>query len=300
MEETLMVGDFVLVSKMHYGSRLPITLGIPFTNLYLENVGLPSLRAPGFSEIQRNDVIVFNVPTEPYPIDRRTHYIKRVIGMPGDSLSIVDKMPYVGSEAVNLKASMKQLWKARPAASAEFPFERLKSLGVTHIIQPNRRGESVGFEATSAVAERVRSWNEISEVVAVVRPSSVRARVFPFDSDFGFDNYGPLYIPRKGDIITLNESSWNIYKDIIVRSEGHSARQIDENTYEIDGQIRDNYEVEQDYYFVMGDNRDSSLDSRAWGFVPYSHVVGKAVLVYFSWDSSRGRARLERFMTWID
>ena len=300
MEETLLVGDFVLVSKLHYGPRLPITVGIPFTNLYLENVGLPSMRIPGFSEIKRNDVVVFNVPTDPYPVDRKTHYIKRVIGLPGDSLSIVDKVPHVEGEPISMKPAMKHMWRAQPVSDTEFPVERLRALGVSQILQPSRKGDSVGFEATQATADEVQEWPEVHEVQAIVRPSSVRSRVFPFESDFGFDNYGPLYVPKKGDVIALNETNWTRYRDIIRRYEGHQAREVEPGIYEIDGEIRDDYPIEQDYYFVMGDNRDSSLDSRAWGFVPYNHFVGKAVMVYFSWDANNGRARTERFMTRID
>ena len=300
MEETLLVGDFVLVSKLHYGPRLPVTLGLPFTNLYLENIGLPVLRGPGFTEIDRNDVIVFNVPTEPYPIDRKTHYIKRVIGLPGDSLSIVDKIPFAGSEPVEMKDAMKQMWRATTAREAEFPLARLQALGVTNISQPHRRGGAVGFEATAAIASEVQEWGEIEDVEVIVRPSNIRSRVFPYGSDFGFDNYGPLYIPRAGDVITLNESTWDRYKDIIIRHEKHVARKIADDVFEIDGRQTNQYVVEQDYYFVMGDNRDSSLDSRAWGFVPFDHVVGKAVLVYFSWDAGDKRARFERFMSSID
>lgn len=300
MEETLKVGDFVLVSKLHYGPRLPMTVGLPFTNLYLENAGLPDLRLPGFSEVKRNDVVVFNVPTDPYPVDRKTHYIKRIIGLPGDSLSIVDKVPHVAGQPIELKAAMKHMWRARPVSEAAFPIERLRSLGVTQILQPNRKGDSIGFEATAEVAREVETWEEVEEVQAIVRPSSVRTRVFPIESDFGFDNYGPLYVPQKGDVIVLNDENWDRYKEVIGRYEGHAARRIESGVFEIDGKIRDHYEVQQDYFFVMGDNRDSSLDSRAWGFVPYNHLVGKAILVYFSWDAQNGRARTERFMSRID
>ena len=300
MENTLVVGDFVLVSKLHYGPRLPMTLGIPFTSLYLENAGLPDFRFPGFSEVKRNDVVVFNVPTDPYPIDRKTHYIKRVIGLPGDSLSILDKIPHVGGQAIALKAAMKHMWRAQPASEKGIPIDRLRGLGVTQILQPNRRGDSIGFEATTSVAQEVATWVEVAEVQAIIRSSNARSRVFPVESDFGFDNYGPLYIPRKGDVIVLNEDTWGQYKSIIGRYEGHLARRLEAGVYEIDGEITDHYEVQQDYFFVMGDNRDSSLDSRAWGFVPYNHLVGKAIMVYFSWDASLNRVRTERFMSRID
>ncbi len=299
MEETLQVGDFVLVSKLHYGARLPVTVGLPFTNLYLENVGLPTMRMPGFSEVKRNDVIVFNVPTEIAPIDRKTHYIKRVIGLPGDTLSIVNKVPYIGGEALEMMPAMKQMWRASVVVGSTFPVKRLEDLGVYQIIMPQRRGDPISFEATRELADEVESWREIEDVTAVVRNSSIRTRVFPYGSNFGFDNYGPLYVPTLGDTILLNAKNWDAYSDIIKIHEGHNARKLNENTFEIDGTVVSEYVFKQNYYFVMGDNRDSSLDSRAWGFVPEDHLVGKALFVYFSWNPAKDRIRSERFFTRI-
>lgn len=295
MEETLQVGDFVLVSKLHYGARLPVTVGLPFTNLYLENVGLPTMRMPAFSSVKRNDVIVFNVPTEPYPIDRKTHYIKRVVGLPGETLSIVNKVPYIGEEALRMLPEMKQMWRATISPDASFPMQRLKDLGVNQIVMPQRRGDPISFEATDQVAVAVGKWSEITDVQPVVRNSRLRARVFPAGSDFGFDNYGPLYIPKAGEEIALNPTNWVRYKQVIAHHEGRDVRQLDDTTYEIDGARATSYTFEQDYFFVMGDNRDSSLDSRAWGFVPKDHVVGKALFVYFSWNPALDKVRSERF-----
>ncbi|MEM8486406.1 MAG: signal peptidase I [Bacteroidota bacterium] len=295
MEETLQVGDFVLVSKVHYGARLPVTVGLPFTNLYLENVGLPTMRMPAFSSVKRNDVIVFNVPTEPYPIDRKTHYIKRVIALPGETLSIVNKVPYIGEEALRMLPEMKQMWRATISPEASFPMQRLKDLGVNQIVMPQRRGDPISFEATDAVAVTVSKWREITDVQPVIRNSRLRSRVFPVGSNFGFDNYGPLYIPKAGEEIALNPLNWTRYKDVIKLHEERDARQLDDDTYEIDGVQTSSYTFEQDYFFVMGDNRDSSLDSRAWGFVPKDHVVGKALFVYFSWNPALDQVRSDRF-----
>ncbi len=294
MEDTLRVGDFVLVSKFHYGPRLPVTIGLPFTNMYLDGTELPAMRLPGFKKVDRNDVIVFNVPAEDVPVDRKTHYIKRVIGLPGDTLRIVNKVATTNGAALPMRDDMKQMWIARPARGGLHLLRKLKEVGVYQLIQPQRQGDPIKFEASVAVANEVKAWAEIDGLEANVRGPSFRARVFPPHSSFSMDNYGPIYIPQRGDTLMLNEGNWSIYKDLIVRHERHDAAQIAPDTYEIDGQQSNVYVVEQDYYFVMGDNRDSSLDSRTWGFVPRDHVVGKALMVYFSWDALREKVRSDR------
>lgn len=294
MENTLQVGDFVLVSKLHYGPRLPITIGLPFTRLFLEDVALPYLRIPGFAGVERGDVIVFNVPTETAPLDRKTHYIKRVIGLPGDTLSIIDKIPYAGNAALPMQATMKQRWRAFPEAGAEMPMERLSSAGVAQITLPHRREDPVDFEATVEVASAIAAWEEVREVRALVRHAGAPSRLFPGGHDFSPDNYGPLYVPAAGDVVPINDATWSAYEAIITHYEGHTAERTGEDAYLIDGQPATWYPVEQDYFFVMGDNRDSSLDSRTWGFVPMDHVVGKAVLIYFSWNPYEKKARAER------
>ncbi|MEZ4701701.1 MAG: signal peptidase I [Rhodothermales bacterium] len=294
MENTLQVGDFVLVSKLHYGPRLPITLGLPFTKLYLDDVHLPYLRFPGFTGVHRGDVIVFNVPTETEPLDRKTHYIKRVIGLPGDSLSIINKIPYAGQEALPMMDNMKQRWRAFPVQGETLPLERLTGAGVVQITLPQRRDDPVDFEATVNVARDVAQWAEVREVKALVRSASLQSRMFPSGHSFSPDNYGPLYIPAEGDTVAINDATWSNYEAIVTHYEGHEAERLGENQYTIDGKPADSYVIEQDYFFVMGDNRDSSLDSRTWGYVPKDHIVGKAVLIYFSWDPYQKKARAER------
>ncbi len=299
MENTLQVGDFVLVSKLHYGARLPVTLGLPFTRLFLDRPELPYLRIPGFTGVRRGDVIVFNVPTETAPLDRKTHYIKRVIGLPGDTLSIIDKIPYAGQAALPMTDAMKQRWRAFPVEGEALQIDRLTEAGVVQITLPQRRDDPVDFEATVNVAREVADWPEVSDVKALVRSAGHTNRTFPDGHAYSPDNYGPLPIPAAGDTVALSDETWDIYEAIITRYEGREAQRTGENQFEIDGRPATSYVVEQDYYFVMGDNRDSSLDSRTWGFVPEDHVVGKAVLIYFSWDPHQKRARAERIPTRI-
>ena len=296
MEDTLVVGDFVLVSKMHYGSRVPTTIGIPFTAYYLDSITLPRLRLPGFAKVEHNDVIVFNVPGEVQPIDRKTHYIKRVIALPGDTLRIQNKVPLINGEPLRSGDNIKYMWKAHPFEGKEVPHMRLKELGVYQMILPQRQGDPLRFEASQVVSKEVEAWPEVERVEPVVKNSHFREKIFPTNSGFSLDQYGPLYVPKKGDTIELNDKNWVKYKEIITRYEGNTGMRVGEDTYHLNGSLARFYTLNQDYFFVMGDNRDSSLDSRTWGFVPFDHVVGKAITVYFSWDAQAGQIRKGRIL----
>ncbi|GIV59072.1 MAG: signal peptidase I [Rhodothermaceae bacterium] len=300
MEKNLLAGDFVLVSKLHYGPRLPRSVGLPLTGWYLPDVTLPHVRVPGFSRIRRGDVIVFNYPAEEGPVDRKTHYIKRVVGLPGETLSIRNKVTHIDGVPLPLMPGMQQKWVVRAEPGAVLPLEELEARGASLLsVQGGlRTGGRIAFEATRDVAEEVASWNAVASVEPLVTPpqAGLRLRTFPPGRGFSPDHYGPLYIPARGDTLHLTDESWPVYERLIRRYEGHDARRLDDGRFLIDGVLTDRYVVEQDYYFVMGDNRDNSQDSRVWGFVPMDHVVGKAVLVYFSWDLERHTPRFERIL----
>ena len=140
MEKTLLVGDFVLVSKLHYGARTPITLGLPFTDWYLD-AELPSVRLPGFGAVRRGDVIVFNLPTERRPVDRKTPFIKRVVGVPGDTVALVGKEVRVNGEAVPLAAGMQQGWRVVLDPAVPFSPESFRRLGVRAPVERASGGE---------------------------------------------------------------------------------------------------------------------------------------------------------------
>ncbi|MFQ5568876.1 MAG: signal peptidase I [Rhodothermales bacterium] len=298
MEKSLLVGDFVLVSKVHYGARLPMTIGVPLTNWYLPDVELPYLRLPGFSDIKRGDAIVFNYPVEMHPVDRKQHYIKRVVALPGDSIALHDKQLYVNGSHVPLSEAMQQRWIASVSSSMTFPFDSIRALGASQVSPYGRARDRVSFEATPTVADVVASWSTVDSVEPYMQ--SLGIRIFPPGSGFDRDHYGPIRVPARGDTLTLSGENWLMYRDLVRRFEGHEARFLPDGTIEIDGERRTTYVVEQDYYFVLGDNRDSSVDSRVWGFVPMTHVVGKAVLVYFSWEAEKRRVRSERLFKGIE
>lgn len=302
MEENLLVGDFLLVSKMHYGTRTPITLGIPFTDIYIPGLELPFTRLPGFGQVKRADSFVFNYPPEDVPIDRKTHYIKRAMGLPGDTLEVRSKVVYVNGQPVPLDEGMQQEWIVEKSSpEVRLPGPRLRELGVEQVVPLSDRSQVLIRFATAKSANEIASWPYVERVEPFVEPPGVRNGngTFPPDRDYTRDNYGPVYIPREGASVALNDQTWPLYEVVITRYEGHTARRLGPDRFAIDGETADSYTFEQDYYFAMGDNRDNSLDSRFWGFVPEDHVVGKAFLIYFSWDSEDNLPRLGRLFNLI-
>ena len=292
MEKTLLVGDFLFVSKLHYGARTPNTIGIPFTRFYLKGIEFPQTRLPGFADVERGDVAVFNYPPETGPVERRTPYIKRIVGVPGDTLRLVDKVLYVNGTRYPLSDTQEQHWRVTPTDGAAIPPARVEELEA-ELVGAIPATPQLVVNATPQAAEAMRAW----PYVAAVEPFSIpegtsTGAMFPSGSDFNRDNYGPVGIPRAGETVRLTAENWRALKDVITRFEGHTAEVTPDGTFRIDGSPATTYTFAQDYYFAMGDNRDNSQDSRFWGFVPHDHLVGKAVLVFFSIDTERWLPRL--------
>jgi len=251
MESEIMIGDFLLINKVIYGSSSPRT--IPFTDIRLPYFTTPSLREP-----ERYDVVVFE-----YPGDRdefKPHivntYVKRCVGLPGDTIQIRDKVLFVNGK--------------------EFPRP-------PHIQYVDNQVYPDGF---------------------------VMNDIFPTGSRWNRDNYGPLYVPRKGDKINLDVNNIFQWKTIIERElDKENSVTVTGNQIFIDGKPATSYTLQDNYYFMVGDNRDVSLDSRYWGFVPRSKIVGQPIVVYWSWDPSipfseifnlLGSVRLERIAKLIN
>jgi len=303
MEKSLLVGDYLFVSKLHYGTRTPMTIGVPFTGMYVPGIKLPWTRFPGFSEVKRLDAVVFNWPADEVDIiDRRQHYIKRVIGLPGEALEVRDKQVYVDSAHQELLPTMQVYWNVfKSDPRVRLNPASLSELGISSMV-PTTNPAIVQMIATPQAAEQLTTLPWVDSVrIAVVRRAEVyNNSMYPPGMGWTPDNYGPVRIPASGMTVTLDANSTRMYETVIARYEGHTLSTASDGSYLIDGQPATSYTFEQDYYFVMGDNRDNSEDSRFWGFVPMDHIVGKAVTVYFSWDKEAMLPRFGRLLHQIE
>ncbi len=317
MEKSLLVGDFLFVSKMHYGTRIPKTIiQMPLTHQkiwgteipsYNDAIQLPYYRLPGFSDVERNDVVVFNYPIEfQYPTDLKTNYIKRAVGIPGDVIEI--KM---GDLSINGEPAFKpeeMQFSYDITTNRPLNVEFFKEYGVNQEsfgIFPNGSGYVV-FGATDDVIKRLEASPVVTSATKRIHPIGVeQAGVFPDGPLLGWnrDNYGPLKIPGEGWTIELTNENVVQYGSTIKNYEGLESVEIKDGQLFIDGVKTESYTFKQDYYFMMGDNRHDSLDSRYWGFVPEDHIVGKAWFLWLSLDkyeSMFNKIRWNRFFKGIE
>lgn len=300
MEKTLLTGDFLVVSKISYGARTPMVLGVPFTNVYLPGLTFPWTRLPGLTDIKRNDIVVFNYPIDVAPVAAKTNYIKRCVGIPGDTLSIRDKQVYVNGNRAEDYQGIQQFYIVDIRERMRLSQAKVNAAGgeLVGAVGPN----SYRVNMTEQAAEEISGWSEVMNVEPFILPESFNefSRVdFSFSS--GFNNHHhmpPVVIPFKGQQVELTPGNYHIYQNILTRYERQSVEQLD-STFVINGDTTSSYTIKRDYYFMMGDNRDDSEDSRYWGFVPDDHIVGKAGIIYFSWDSERWLPRFGRILNFV-
>ncbi|WP_111671806.1 signal peptidase I [Algoriphagus litoralis] len=316
MEKSLLVGDFLFVSKMHYGTRIPKTpLQVPLTHQkiwgteipsYSDAIEIPYFRLPGFSDVERNDVVVFNYPVEfQYPSDLKTNYIKRAVGIPGDVIEIKD-----GDLTVNGENSPKP-------AEMQYSYDLITNRPLTvdffadYGINPESfmafsNGAGYLIWCTDQTVERLKSSPVVVSVSKrIMGKGEAEDSIFPKGSNYNWnrDNYGPLQIPAEGWTIDMTADNVIRYGFTIEKYEGHDQVEIKEGGLFIDGQKVETYTFKQNYYFMMGDNRHDSLDSRYWGFVPEDHIVGKAWFLWLSLDkyeSMFSKIRWNRFFKGIE
>jgi signal peptidase I len=293
MERTLLVGDYLFVSKMHYGARTSKTpLQVPLTHQkiwgtgipsYLDWLQLPMYRLPGFQDVERGDIMVFNDPKElQHPTDLRIHVVKRVLGMPGDELEIRDQQVYVNGEAL---ANPKDMQHSYLIKVDNIPNDRFFLKYRLYDVKQHPDGLLVNL--TKEMAAEIESLPFIRSVELLKRDAGFKeSGVLPEAAEFAWnaDNMGPLLIPANGMTIPLTAENVAKYFHTIQNYEGLEGVELIEGEVYVEGQSVKEYTFKQDYFFMMGDNRHASYDSRYWGFVPQDHVVGKALFIWMSVD----------------
>ena len=358
LEKTLLVGDFLFVSKFHYGARVPQTaVSFPMVHdtivgtgirSYLNKPQIPYLRLPGFEKIKRNEIVTFSWPADTVrkffvrekgvkkPIDKKSNYVKRCVAIPSDTLEIINGIIHINNKRSKMPYRAKPIYSFSAFNSSGVSTSKLAQLGIDiqrkfkvseitqnkyNLIQPyiqgiidNNPNNFIVITSSKGIPYDVRSKGRIilseitdykidllltEEEAKIVTNSklidslkrnfktykSYNTSFFPNDIKYNWneDNFGPIIMPKKGVTVKLTSTNLPIYKKLI-RDYEKNTLTLENSIIKINNQTTDEYTFKQDYFWMMGDNRYRSEDSRVWGFVPEDHIVGKPVFIWMSID----------------
>jgi len=379
LERTLRIGDFLIVSKFHYGARIPMTavstpmvhdtLPILKVKSYLKKPQIPYLRLPGIEKVKKNDIVVFNWPADTVrqffvkekgvkkPIDKKSNYVKRCVGTPGDTLEIIDGFVYINGVQLELDERARPMYNHKVYSSkgvspnlliqadaddfsrkfiAESLTQDQYNALVPHLIGVNQTAEGnielyttsngipisvlrdnrialkeplsteITANLTLAGAAMLSQHPSIDSVSMDLTPRGVSGyNIFPQNDQYIWneDQFGPIYLPKEGDEIELSLGTYPIYKKLLTEYEGNSIELVN-GEFVVNGSPSERVSITKNYYWMMGDNRDHSEDSRSWGFVPEDHILGKPIFIWMSWDHfDEGllnmKPRWDRFFTTV-
>lgn len=380
MESSLMVGDYLAVSKYHYGARIPETvLAVPFMHhtlvgtqarSFVDWLELPYMRFPALQKIKNNDPIVFNYPdgdtvalerqsesyyaivrefeailnpnatpaekimienkyplnvvasikekygNRPYypglgrevvkkeytvvsrPIDKRENYVKRCVAIAGDKLQVINGQLYINDKAAQNPKNMQFSYKVEGSIS----HKNRQKIDINEEDRQEIMPNLAVYQLNKTQKNKIEKMGKT--VTPLVEKSEYNAAIFPHDPRYPWnkDNFGPIVIPKKGVTVAINDSTIVLYEQVIRNYELNTLERKNGKVY-INGKEATSYTFKMDYYFMMGDNRHNSADSRYWGFVPEDHIVGKPVLVWLSLDKFKnfgeGKIRWDRMFRTI-
>lgn len=350
MEKSMLVGDYLFVSKITYGPKVPNTpIAFPFvhhtlplttsTKSYVEWINLPFYRFPGIGNVERNDAVVFNYPegdtvstafqsNRSYysllrqygrkrvwtdkrnfgeivvrPVDKRENYVKRCIGLPGDTLQIIERQVYIDGVKANNPEKLQYQYVVTTNGTS-INNRVLDKFDITEGSRTSVPGQFI-FVLTNDAVQELEKLPIVKSVDVISEPAGSQGpEIFPHDSRFAWnkDNFGPLYIPQKGIPIPINISNIPIYHRLIETYEGNTVSVIGSEVL-INGKAVTEYTPKLNYYWMMGDNRHNSADSRFWGFVPEDHVVGTPEFIWLSLDENKslfdGKIRWSRLFSLV-